>query len=57
MGQGNVERLNVLTRQQGPHGLYGALHCDRDLPAQFGAGPVNTLQSRLDIQRILARLQ
>ena len=57
VSQGGIEGLGILARQQGSHGLDGALHGYRHGALQLGEGPVDALQPGLDVHGILARLQ
>ena len=57
MGQRGIEGFNVLTGQQGAHGLDGALHRHRHFPPQFGECPVYAFQPCLDVEGVLAGLQ
>ena len=57
VGQGDVQGLHVLPGQQRAHGFDGALHRHRHLTVKLGEGAVDSLETGLDVQGVLPRLQ
>jgi len=57
VGQGGVEGLGVLTGQEGPHGLHGALDRYGYILPNFDGSLGDTVQAGLDVYRVLAGFQ